>query len=549
MNRLRWILCVSVWTGCQTLTPMGVPDAGPTDAPPSDSSIPSTSGPFTHTVVAPGVIETVVDATSETAYAYLDLETGLAAMPSDPFDSEAWDLGFRRYFLITNGGVSGTGGCAAARVTAGFDAITEPPSTGYLADALDIEEDEDTGTDTAFNGGVGSVNDWYDYDPATHRLSPRDVRFVVRSVEGHFFKLEMLGYYDAAGTPGMLRFRWARIADGEVMLPDAGPPVMVDGGIDGGSDGGVIPVGSLRVDASSRTAWTYVRVGEGVVSIVDPATSSDWDLALRRTAIQTNSGTSGPGMGGARSLGEVAFAEVVSTDTVGFTQDEVTPPAMPGGAETSGSPVLSDWFDYDVATHTVSPKPLTYAVRNADGSYAKLRIFSWVDGVFVIELESIEAAPEDHVIEVDASASGAWAYVDLSAGQAVTPTDAATESTWDLGFSRTNVRTNSPPSGTGEGGALDLLTAEPVSTLPTEGYAGDTMVPLPGPPGSGTFDGNAVLSAWYDYDPATHAVSPRATSFAVRLRDGSLGLLSVEGWSAGVWTLRFTYAGPGRSAL
>lgn len=549
MNRTRLVLCLSLLSACQPLMPMGEPDGGPRDAPTADSAIPPSSGPFTHTIVGGGVVETLVDATSDTAYAYLDLETGLAATPADPFDSDAWDVAFRRYYVITNGGVSGTGGCAAARLTTAFDAITEPPETGYVPDALDIEEDEDTSTDSAFNGGVDAVNDWYDYDPATHRLSPRDVTFVVRTVEGHFFKIQMLGYYDGAGTPGMVRFRWARIADALVVLPDAGPPVMLDGGMDAETDGGMVPPGAIRVDASSRTDWTYLRVGAGVVTPVDPATSTAWDLALLRTAIRTNSGSSGQGLGGALRLGDVPFADVMSTDTIGFTEDALSPPAMPGGEETSGSPVLSDWFDYDVATHTVSPRAETFALRRADGTYAKLRIFSWVDGTFVLQLEAIDAAPEEHVIEVDASASGAWAYVDLSAMAPVTPLDAATEATWDLGLSRTNARTSSAPSGPGEGGALDLLTTDAIASLPTEGYTEDTMVPLPGPPGSGTFDGNAVLSAWYDYDPLTHLVSPRPTSFAVRLRDGSLGRLVVSGWASGVWTLRFTYAGPGRTTL
>lgn len=549
MKSLR-ISILLLTTACQTLTPMGDPDAGPRDAPPSDSSIPSESGPFRHTVRADGVIETVVDATSETEVQYLDLETGLARTPTDPLDSVEWDLGFRRYYVITNGGASGSGGGAAARLPGiAWDAVTEPPETGWLADAPDIEEDEDTGPDTAFNGGVDSVHDWYDYEASSHRLSPRDVTFVVRTVEGNFFKVEILGYYDEAGTPGVLRLRWARIMTGVVALPDAGPPERVDGGADGGADGGMPPPGAITIDATSRTDWTYYRVGEGVVTVVDTATSTAWDLAFRRTAIQTNSGSSGPGLGGARSLGAIPFADVTSTDTVAFVRDEITPPAMPGGVESSGSPVLSDWFDYDVATHTVSPMPLTYAVRTATGGYAKLRISSWVGGVFTLEIEAIDAAPEEHVIEVDASATDAWAYVDLDQVAGITVTDASADETWDLGFMRTNVRTSSGPSGPGRGGALDLMTTAPLTVLPIDGYTTDSAVPLPGPPGSGSFDGSPVLSAWYDYDPGTHVVSPRATTFALRLSDGSLGRVIVESWVAGVWRLRFTYAGPARSTL
>jgi len=395
MTRVLPLSLVLLSLGCQTLTPTGEPDTGPRDAPANDSPIPSVSGSFTHTVLENGVVETLVDATSETEWRYLDLETGLAVTPADPANSDAWDLGFRRYNLITNGGVSGSGGGAAVRLPdVAFEGLTEAPETGWMADAADIAEDNDTGPDTAFNGGVESVNDWYDYDSASHRLSPRAVTFAVRSTLGNFFKIEMLGYYDDVGTPGMLRFRWARIGGGEAMLPDAGPIVRTDAGMDTGRDGGLRPVDAVDIDASSRTEWTYYRVGEGVVSITYPATSTDWDLAFQRTVVQTNSGTSGPGMGGALDLGEtIPFDEVTSTPTEGFRIDELSPPAMPGAAETSSSPLLSDWYDYDFTTHTVTPKPVTYALRRADGSYAKLRIWSWVEGIFTVQIDEIEGAP------------------------------------------------------------------------------------------------------------------------------------------------------------
>jgi hypothetical protein len=389
-HRLLALSIVALVLGCQTLTPMGALDTGPRDAPASDSSIPTVSGPFSHTVLENGVVETLVDATSETDWRYLDLETGLAVTPADPHDSDAWDLGFRRYYLITNGGVSGSGGGAAVRLLdVAFDDLTEAPETGWVADAADIEEDNDTGPDTAFNGGVESVNDWYDYDSEGHRLSPRAVSFVVRSVEGNFFKVELLGYYDGVGTPGMVRFRWARIGGGEVMLPDAGPPMRNDAGMDAGRDGGMRPLDAIDIDANSRTEWTYYRVGEGIVVITDPATSTDWDLAFQRTVVQTNSGTSGSGMGGALDLGEMAFEDVTTTPTEGFIIDELSPPAMPGAPETSSNPLLSEWYDYDFATHTVTPKPVTYAVRRADGTYAKLRIWNWVDGVFTVQIDAI----------------------------------------------------------------------------------------------------------------------------------------------------------------
>jgi hypothetical protein len=184
MRRCVGFVCSIFALGaCQTLAPVGDPDSGARDAPATDGGLPAESGPFQHTVLEGGVVETVVDATSEDAYRYLDLETGLSRTPADPLDSTEWDLGFRRFSIVTNGGVSGRGGAAAARLPgAAWESVTEPPEAGWIADGLDIEEDDDTQVDTAFNGGPANVNDWYDYDSATHRLTPRDVVFVVRTV-------------------------------------------------------------------------------------------------------------------------------------------------------------------------------------------------------------------------------------------------------------------------------------------------------------------------------------------------------------------------------
>jgi len=68
-------------------------------------------------------------------------------------------------------------------------------------------------------------------------------------------------------------------------------------------------------------------------------------------------------------------------------------------------------------------------------------------------------------------------------------------------------------------------------------------VPEPGPPGSGTFSGNPVLSAWYDYNPRTHEVTPRPVAFVVCTADGGVARLRISGYGQGVMSLEYTYAG------
>lgn len=156
-----------------------------------------------------GTHETSIDATAEAAWTYFDFESRAQVEPPTPDDDPTWDLGVLRFNLKTNGGTSGSGGAAVAVLDGTtFDAVTAPPTDGWLGD-------------TATEPGVGgspmadttpgyAFDNWFKYDIATHTLQPVEDRvYVVRTPEGNHYKLAMLGYYDDAGTPGFVRFRWS----------------------------------------------------------------------------------------------------------------------------------------------------------------------------------------------------------------------------------------------------------------------------------------------------------------------------------------------------
>jgi hypothetical protein len=554
-------LTTSVLAGCQPALAPAVEDTGPpTDAyfEATDGAIPPTSGRFMHTRRADGTIETVVDASSTTVWQYLDLETGLAVTPDDPHADRTWDLAFRRFVILSNGGASGSGGGLVARLEGtSFEAVTRAPEDGWIEDAPDGPFDRDDANDSAFANGT---NDWYDYELATHTVTPRsDVVYVVRTPSRNHFKVQITGYYDAAGSPGFLRFVWAPVdPPASVMitdagaLPDAGPrpdAYTYDAG------GPVVPPGAVTLDASSRTDFVYLDIDtRAVVAVTDPTTDTTWDLAFRRTLIRTNSGTSGPGLGGAIAREGVPYAEVTSSGTLGFEVDREEASGMPGAPPTSVSPVLGSWFDYDFTTHVVTPKDVTYVVRGATGTYARLRIWAWEGGVFRLSIDPIVVVPETVEITVDASMAGVWTYVDLHRGAVVTVSDASTDPGWDLGLSRVAFRTNSGPSGPGErggqGGALDTMVADFAALImvPESGYVVDETITDPRP-GSTPYAGNPVLGTWYDYDPVMRVATPRDTTFAVRLADGSLGKLEVRSYAAGVYVLGWSYAGPFRTSF
>lgn len=170
---------------------------------PLPDGIPSESGSFEHRGRA-GVIETVADATSETDWVQLDLDT---AEQSE--DDEAWDLAFSRSRIRINGGMSGPGSVGVAVLTEAFDAVESVPDDAeFSSEEPDSEGeagDADTEPDNAFNSGG---DDWYLYNVKNHTLSPRPVTYVIRSTEARYYKLRFVSYYDEHGSPGLLTLRW-----------------------------------------------------------------------------------------------------------------------------------------------------------------------------------------------------------------------------------------------------------------------------------------------------------------------------------------------------
>ncbi len=151
-----------------------------------------------------------IDASDYDLWVYLDLESGLFVNPTDsgsgarmnmeaPEDSLDWDLAFQRFKVKSNGGISGNGGVEGVRLDGvDFAALVKAPTSGYIVDAED-SDDVDTDPDYIFLGETP----WYDYAGApTHALSPADAVYVVRSVEGNYFKVQFTAYYDASGTSG-----------------------------------------------------------------------------------------------------------------------------------------------------------------------------------------------------------------------------------------------------------------------------------------------------------------------------------------------------------
>jgi hypothetical protein len=154
--------------------------------------------------------EIEVDASSMTDFRYVDLESARVVNVKTPATSPSWDLGLRRFAIALNGGVSGSGGVEVSVVKdQPFAQVEDVPAT-FVTDVADGSDDDEDPDYVMSTGDTG----WYDYNPSDHTLAPRAHVYIVKTVEQNVFKLEVLGYYNAAGSAGHMTLRFQLIERG-----------------------------------------------------------------------------------------------------------------------------------------------------------------------------------------------------------------------------------------------------------------------------------------------------------------------------------------------
>ncbi|NIP99491.1 MAG: hypothetical protein GWM98_02950, partial [Nitrospinaceae bacterium] len=127
----------------------------------------------------------------------------------------------------------------------------------------------------------------------------------------------------------------------------------------------------ITINASSEKNWAYFDFSrDKVVDIMDPS-SLEWDLAFRRGKIITNGGvTNKIGKAGVIDLGIQDWDTVIQAPTENYVQDVTT-------RTESENPMLLKWYKYNYLTHKLSAKNNVYALRTADGKYAKVKFLSF----------------------------------------------------------------------------------------------------------------------------------------------------------------------------
>lgn len=132
-------------------------------------------------------------------------------------------------------------------------------------------------------------------------------------------------------------------------------------------------------DASSETEWRQFDLDSGRES----SDEQDWDLAFSRFRIRLNGGLSGPAAVQVAALVDQSFAELTRAPEQGYSREQPDSTGEEGDADSEPDNPFNagaqDWYDYNVMTHELAPKPITYVVLSSAARYYKLRIESYYD--------------------------------------------------------------------------------------------------------------------------------------------------------------------------
>ena len=141
-----------------------------------------------------GAVQTaVLDATN--GRVYFDFTRGTVT------DGTDWDISLEGFAIRVNSGASGAGRAGAVLASESFAAMTDAsdaPTQIYKSDAY---------------GGVFDARKWYRYNlTGNHDITPTyDVYLIRRGSD--VYKVQLTGYYDAAGQSRRITFRYARLSE------------------------------------------------------------------------------------------------------------------------------------------------------------------------------------------------------------------------------------------------------------------------------------------------------------------------------------------------
>jgi hypothetical protein len=127
-------------------------------------------------------------------FTFFDFSSGSVVESPDPL---GWDLAFRRFTVLANGGADYAGqGEILDLGIASLDSLTSVPTNGYAPNTPGREV-----------SNVATA-EWYEYSWTSHVLSPKPNIFAVRTADGRYAVFQILSYYCPTAQAGCTTIRY-----------------------------------------------------------------------------------------------------------------------------------------------------------------------------------------------------------------------------------------------------------------------------------------------------------------------------------------------------
>ncbi|HEX5098092.1 MAG TPA: HmuY family protein [Polyangiaceae bacterium] len=215
----------------------------------------------------------------------------------------------------------------------------------------------------------------------------------------------------------------------------------------------------------SATEPVYLKLATPeVVTVANPKSTTDWDLAFVGYDVLTNGGISGSAAG-------AAFGPL-DVSVFAFPDEPVD---VPFWIVDAAGGVFWRWYAYDGSSHALYSRYHVYGLRSADKLY-KLQILGYYGDVqgapvsALYKLRYAEVTPDgsgetQEVTDLDATLDGKDPGPDVRGGcltladgrtSALTPNEAKQSLAWDICFQRESISVNGELGGPGDVTGVDL---------------------------------------------------------------------------------------------
>jgi len=271
---------------------------------------------------------------------YIKLQELSSVTITDPLLESDWDISIDNLTNIKmNGGLTAPGPVYAKGMPGiPFEDITAAPD--------DVFE-----TDDQYGAYIGE--NWYYYDFNTHTVNPGDDTYVIKAINGEYYKFRITDVSFPSRTDGELT----------IMVDKVSPPANAETE----SVTGRVLYARLPLIAGSPTYFSLKDAR--VVEITDPSASLSWDIVSDYTTIFSNGGSSGPGKCEAFTYNNVEFDSIMSVPAGNYVVDDTT-------QQVKKYAIGDSWYDYNVQTHQLTVNSNVYILKTATGNYAKFQFIT-----------------------------------------------------------------------------------------------------------------------------------------------------------------------------